>query len=199
MANKTAPKKAKKEPVELRPMAGFKRYNFLPTGAVVNVATGKKLACRIETSDGKAYQLTNDKGARQTVTRKAVKNLYAPAPAVVPEAPAQAGETVSTDTAAVLGPKDPAVAKAPRVGQKLDYEKAQLIRQRVAKGEKRGALAKEYGVDGWTIQSIVIGYTYKLHEGDVNPIPAHMMREFLKSNLPEAWKKDPNLIPVPKD
>lgn len=161
-------------------MKGYGRYAFYKNGKVFNRATGNEIAPSVKTSEGPALQLTDDKGKRNRVTVADVKALF------VEQPEAQAAE---------VKPKKVAQSKKKAEGErgksKFSYEQAMDIRKRLAAGEKRGALAKELGVDSWTIQSIAIGYSYKLKEGDINPIPEDMMREFLSSNLPSAWKKNP--------
>jgi Mg2+ and Co2+ transporter CorA len=45
-------------------------------------------------------------------------------------------------------------------GRKLNAEIAAWIRQRLAAGEKKGVLAKEFGVSPLTIENIATGRTY---------------------------------------
>lgn len=47
-----------------------------------------------------------------------------------------------------------------RGGAKLNWEDAMIIRERVASGERRGAIAQEYGVCRDTIEKLVMGQTW---------------------------------------
>jgi len=161
-----------------KPMKDFGRYAFYKNGKVVNRATGNEIIASVVTTAGKFFQLTDDKGKRQRVSTEDVKNLFKeqkPAPAAKPAVPVNNSPVTATEGGS-------------RGKSKLDYATAMDIRRRLAKGEKRGALATEYKVDPWTIQAIAINYSYRIKEGDENPIPAEMMEQFTTSNLPEAWK-----------
>lgn len=156
-----------------KPMPGFGRYAFYKNGKVVNRSTGTELAASGQKKGEPAYQLTDDKGKRSPVTPAEVKALFKE------EKPAAA--PVKATAAKKEGTGSRGVAK-------LNYETAMDIRRRLAKGENRSAIAKEYGVDPWTIQSIAINYSYRVQDGDTNPVPAAMMEQFTGGNLPKAWK-----------
>lgn len=183
-ATKKSKQKSANKEVKLKegwkPMKGFARYVFYKNGKVVNRATGNEIAPSVVTTKGSAFQLTDDKGKRQRILMEDVKLLFA---AEKPAAPVKELKP-ATQVNAGAAP----AAEGSRGKSKLDYATAMDIRRRLAKGEKRGALAKEYSVDPWTIQAIAINYSYKIKEGDENPVPAEMMELFTSSNLPDVWK-----------
>lgn len=172
------------------------RYDFNADGSITNNITGKAVEPLEDRPN--AYRLTTDTGKPAIYTKDLVIELVAD---MLPKPPAPNSDNARLFIEdGVHIPKPDTQFKKTYVYDyktpveinkrlKLNYDIAMQVRQRIAGGETRKAIARELEVDKFTIQLIAINYSYRVKEEHVNPIPDGLLRKLLKGKLPRDWEK----------